>query len=80
MSTSNSAIEKEPSKYDEDLEGNGIRVLESENAGSGHMHRSLKGRQVSMIAIAGTIGTGCRCIVLLNTQMLTSPSVLGRKL
>ncbi|KAJ7067402.1 amino acid permease/ SLC12A domain-containing protein [Mycena amicta] len=24
----------------------------------GHMHRSLKGRQVSMIAIAGTIGTG----------------------
>ncbi|KAJ7220443.1 amino acid permease/ SLC12A domain-containing protein [Mycena haematopus] len=25
---------------------------------AGHMHRSLKGRQVSMIAIAGTIGTG----------------------
>jgi yeast amino acid transporter len=23
-----------------------------------HMHRALKGRQVSMIAIAGTIGTG----------------------
>lgn len=23
-----------------------------------HMHRSLKGRHVSMIAIAGTIGTG----------------------
>ncbi|KAJ7757099.1 amino acid permease/ SLC12A domain-containing protein [Mycena metata] len=27
-------------------------------ADEGHMHRSLKGRQVSMIAIAGTIGTG----------------------
>ncbi|KAF7292783.1 AA-permease domain-containing protein [Mycena indigotica] len=26
--------------------------------GGAHMHRSLKGRQVSMIAIAGTIGTG----------------------
>ncbi|KAJ6459644.1 amino acid permease/ SLC12A domain-containing protein [Mycena sanguinolenta] len=26
--------------------------------GAGHMHRSLKGRQISMIAIAGTIGTG----------------------
>ncbi|KAF8178091.1 amino acid permease/ SLC12A domain-containing protein [Mycena galopus ATCC 62051] len=25
---------------------------------AGHMHRSLKGRQISMIAIAGTIGTG----------------------
>jgi len=25
---------------------------------AGHMHRSLKGRQVSMIAIAGTLGTG----------------------
>ncbi|KAF7342052.1 AA-permease domain-containing protein [Mycena venus] len=25
---------------------------------TGHMHRSLKGRQISMIAIAGTIGTG----------------------
>ncbi|KAJ7093935.1 amino acid permease/ SLC12A domain-containing protein [Mycena belliarum] len=28
------------------------------DADAGHMHRSLKGRQVSMIAIAGTIGTG----------------------
>jgi yeast amino acid transporter len=26
--------------------------------GGAHMHRALKGRQVSMIAIAGTIGTG----------------------
>ncbi|KAJ7326284.1 amino acid permease/ SLC12A domain-containing protein [Mycena albidolilacea] len=25
---------------------------------TGHMHRSLKGRQISMIAIAGTLGTG----------------------
>ncbi|KAJ7505782.1 amino acid permease/ SLC12A domain-containing protein [Mycena galericulata] len=58
MSISNSANEKEPSKFDEDLEGNGVRVLASENAHSGYMHRSLKGRQVSMIAIAGTIGTG----------------------
>ncbi|KAF7329944.1 AA-permease domain-containing protein [Mycena kentingensis (nom. inval.)] len=32
---------------------------EVEHTGDGgHMHRSLKGRQVSMIAIAGTIGTG----------------------
>ncbi|KAJ7619829.1 amino acid permease/ SLC12A domain-containing protein [Mycena polygramma] len=31
-------------------------VVRDENAG--HMHRSLKGRQVSMIGIAGTIGTG----------------------
>ncbi|KAJ7628771.1 amino acid permease/ SLC12A domain-containing protein [Roridomyces roridus] len=31
-------------------------VVVDENAG--HMHRSLKARQVSMIAIAGTIGTG----------------------
>ncbi|KAJ6460688.1 amino acid permease/ SLC12A domain-containing protein [Mycena vitilis] len=58
MSISNSTNEKAPSKFDEDLEGNGVRVLESEHAHSGHMHRSLKGRQVSMIAIAGTIGTG----------------------
>jgi amino acid permease len=29
------------------------------NEDAGHMHRSLKGRQISMIAIAGTIGTGC---------------------
>ncbi|KAJ7352121.1 amino acid permease/ SLC12A domain-containing protein [Mycena albidolilacea] len=28
------------------------------NKDNGHMHRSLKGRQISMIAIAGTIGTG----------------------
>ncbi|KAF7319344.1 AA-permease domain-containing protein [Mycena chlorophos] len=28
------------------------------NGDDGHMHRSLKGRQVSMIAIAGTLGTG----------------------
>ncbi|KAJ7905144.1 amino acid permease/ SLC12A domain-containing protein [Mycena leptocephala] len=28
------------------------------NEDAGHMHRSLKGRQISMIAIAGTIGTG----------------------
>lgn len=28
------------------------------NEGGAHMHRALKGRQVSMIAIAGTIGTG----------------------
>ncbi|KAJ6511434.1 amino acid permease/ SLC12A domain-containing protein [Mycena vitilis] len=31
-------------------------VVHDENAG--HMHRSLKGRQISMIAIAGTLGTG----------------------
>jgi len=28
------------------------------NEEGGHMHRKLKGRHVSMIAIAGTIGTG----------------------
>ncbi|KAJ7165035.1 amino acid permease/ SLC12A domain-containing protein [Mycena filopes] len=35
-------------------------VFPNEHGGeeNGHMHRSLKGRQVSMIAIAGTIGTG----------------------
>ncbi|EIN12719.1 hypothetical protein PUNSTDRAFT_111114 [Punctularia strigosozonata HHB-11173 SS5] len=27
-------------------------------AGNGHMHRALKGRQISMIAIAGTLGAG----------------------
>jgi amino acid permease len=31
---------------------------------TGHMHRSLKGRQISMIAIAGTIGTGCTTFFL----------------
>ncbi|KAJ7676878.1 amino acid permease/ SLC12A domain-containing protein [Mycena polygramma] len=31
-------------------------IVQDENAG--HMHRSLKGRQISMIAIAGTLGTG----------------------
>jgi yeast amino acid transporter len=58
MSISNSPVEKDLSKSDEDLEGKGVRSLQSGNADSGHMHRSLKGRQVSMIAIAGTIGTG----------------------
>ncbi|KAJ6588544.1 amino acid permease/ SLC12A domain-containing protein [Mycena capillaripes] len=33
-------------------------VLHGGAEDSGHMHRSLKGRQISMIAIAGTIGTG----------------------
>jgi len=34
-------------------------VVEGETATTDpHMHRSLKGRQISMIAIAGTIGTG----------------------
>ncbi|KAF7356485.1 AA-permease domain-containing protein [Mycena venus] len=57
MSISNSPVEKSLSKSDEDLEGKGS-VVHSGNADSGHMHRSLKGRQVSMIAVAGTIGTG----------------------
>jgi amino acid permease len=30
----------------------------NQDGDGGHMHRALKGRQVSMIAIAGTIGTG----------------------
>ncbi|KAK7026362.1 hypothetical protein R3P38DRAFT_1040964 [Favolaschia claudopus] len=34
-------------------------VAPSRSEGAGHMHRTLKGRQVSMIAIAGTIGAGC---------------------
>lgn len=33
------------------------RVADSDTTDP-HMHRALKGRQVSMIAIAGTIGTG----------------------
>ncbi|KAJ7291046.1 amino acid permease/ SLC12A domain-containing protein [Mycena rebaudengoi] len=32
--------------------------LEPPHEDAGHMHRTLKGRQISMIAIAGTIGTG----------------------
>jgi amino acid transporter len=33
-------------------------VVNADGTAPGHMHRALKGRQVSMIAIAGTIGTG----------------------
>lgn len=32
--------------------------VNNQQGDGGHMHRALKGRQVSMIAIAGTIGTG----------------------
>ncbi|KAJ6481540.1 amino acid permease/ SLC12A domain-containing protein [Mycena vitilis] len=48
---------------DEDVEAKAMKsgdvteeVVHNEDAG--HMHRSLKGRQISMIAIAGTLGTG----------------------
>jgi len=34
-----------------------VRVVDGSTSDP-HMHRALKGRQVSMIAIAGTIGTG----------------------
>jgi len=58
------------SQYPADLERKGseksdhdqAHVTEGSIIGQGasgeHMHRSLKGRQVSMIAIAGTLGTG----------------------
>ncbi|KAF7319448.1 AA-permease domain-containing protein [Mycena chlorophos] len=41
---------------------------------AGHMHRSLKGRQVSMIAIAGTIGTG---LFLSSGKALTNGGPVG---
>jgi hypothetical protein len=54
------------SQFPADLERKGsekssadIQITHGDGEHSGeHMHRALKGRQVSMIAIAGTIGTG----------------------
>lgn len=66
------------SQYPADLERKGsekgshdhAHVTEGSVIGHGasgeHMHRSLKGRQVSMIAIAGTIGTGLFLCVKLS--------------
>ncbi|KAJ7777912.1 amino acid permease/ SLC12A domain-containing protein [Mycena maculata] len=53
MSSSDYDIEKKATDSGEIITED---VIHDEDAG--HMHRSLKGRQVSMIAIAGTIGTG----------------------
>ncbi|KAJ7507347.1 amino acid permease/ SLC12A domain-containing protein [Mycena galericulata] len=47
-------------------------VIHDEDAG--HMHRSLKGRQVSMIAIAGTLGTG---LFLGSGKALTNGGPVG---
>nr|GAT48772.1 predicted protein [Mycena chlorophos] len=44
------------------------------DADAGHMHRSLKGRQVSMIAIAGTLGTG---LFLGSGKALTNGGPVG---
>ncbi|KAF7292781.1 AA-permease domain-containing protein [Mycena indigotica] len=55
MSSSPVDIEKKASHSGENI------VTEEDvvpTGDGGHMHRSLKGRQVSMIAIAGTLGTG----------------------
>ncbi|CAK5263389.1 unnamed protein product [Mycena citricolor] len=41
---------------------------------AGHMHRTLKGRQVSMIAIAGTLGTG---LFLGSGKALTNGGPVG---
>jgi hypothetical protein len=50
-------------EYDVEKKATGSGEVATEDvvhgAGGEHMHRSLKARQVSMIAIAGTIGTGC---------------------
>jgi len=49
-------------EYDVEKKATGSGEVATEDvvhgAGGEHMHRSLKARQVSMIAIAGTIGTG----------------------
>jgi amino acid permease len=39
-------------------EGDSHSVVGPAGGEGGHMHRTLKGRQISMIAIAGTLGTG----------------------
>jgi len=50
-------LEKKASKH-EGGQGEISETVVGEDSTDPHMHRSLKGRHVSMIAIAGTIGTG----------------------
>ncbi|KAK7001935.1 aa-permease domain-containing protein [Favolaschia claudopus] len=49
-------------------------VVPSHSEDAGHMHRTLKGRQVSMIAIAGTIGTG---LFLVSGKSLANGGPVG---
>ena len=51
-------LEKKASKHEGGQGEISETVVADGDTTDPHMHRSLKGRHVSMIAIAGTIGTG----------------------